>query len=442
MNMKLRPFFGYGTLLALIQAGHRRARVAGVETEGRILKATSRIGGKSLFLEGSLGQLNLNAQGIVGPDLREEGKKVLEEIIEEILGGTGDEVVQAAPEKIHREKSGSYHIRYHHYIDGLMVEGASMMLHVDGSNGTVTAVNGEFAPTKEQDQVGRGLQDLSCEQAIQAAIQQLDIPGAVRDSDCELSAVYADDGYFQKAWKAFVAYEVDNEPNQRDEVFVSLDTGRLLARFPTIHGGLALGTYDCSWSKTNCALFDSSPGYILPVDSNALSQAVADAHNYAIDTYNYFYGNFRRDSIDNRGMKLISRVNYADPGKSFLNAFWNGRNMTYGTGDGATYYPFSRGCDVVAHEIMHGVTQHTSGLRYANESGALNEAMSDIFGAVVERASRGKSITDTFLIGEDLFRRGGFFRNMANPAERRHNDHYSKLYVGKYLSLTKLHYSL
>ena len=40
--------------------------------------------------------------------------------------------------------------------------------------------------------------------------------------------------------------------------------------------------------------------------------------------------------------------------------------------------------DVVAHEITHGVTQHSSDLIYRNESGALNEAISDIMGVATE----------------------------------------------------------
>lgn len=409
------------------------------DNNGRFLKATSRKRGKSVFLEGRLGRLNLKAmshhvQGIVAaPDVKEEGKVVLEEIIEEVLGGTGNEVVEPAPETIQEDDSGDYHIRYFHYIDGLKVEGASMVLHVDGSNGEVAAVNGEFAPTKVTNSSRRGLQDaLDCEQAIQVAIQQLGVPGdVVLESECVLSAVYADNGYFQKAWKALVGFEEEGEPYQRDRIFASLTSGRLLARFPTIHGGLSIRTHDCNWSKDGCNLYSSLPSNIAPYDPRSdFANAVAAAHNYAIATYNYFMNEFQRDSVDNKGFRLISRVNYADPGTAFLNAFWNGRNLTYGNGDSRTYYPFARGCDVVAHEITHGLTQYTSRLKYESESGALNEAMSDIFGAVVERKTLRKSVGDTFLVGEDVFRQGGAFRNMANPAQKRHNDHYSKLYTG------------
>jgi bacillolysin len=417
------------------------------DKKGRFLKATSRKKrGKSVFLEGRLGRLNVHAksqqrvQGIVAdtttpPVLKEEGKAVLEEIIDEVLGGTGNEVVEPAPEQVQKDDSGDYHIRYFHYIDGLKVEGASMVLHVDGSNGNVAAVNGEFAPTKVvTNSSHRSLQQeaLTCEEAIQVAIQQLGVPGEVTmESECVLSAVYADNGYFQKAWRALVGFEEEGEPYQLDKIFASLTTGRLLARFPTIHGGLSIRTYDCNWSKANCQLHSTSTDPIAPSNpSSDFAKAVAAAHNYAVATYNYFKNEFQRDSVDNRGFRLISRVNYADPGKAFLNAFWNGRNLTYGNGDSRTYYPFSRGCDVVAHEITHGLTQYTSRLKYEYESGALNEAMSDIFGAVVERKTLGKSIGDTFLVGEDVFRQGGAFRNMANPAEKKHTDHYSKLYTG------------
>ena len=40
--------------------------------------------------------------------------------------------------------------------------------------------------------------------------------------------------------------------------------------------------------------------------------------------------------------------------------------------------PFAGAFDVIAHELAHGVTSTSSGLIYRDESGALNEAFSDI----------------------------------------------------------------
>lgn len=78
---------------------------------------------------------------------------------------------------------------------------------------------------------------------------------------------------------------------------------------------------------------------------------------------------------------------------------WNGVYMAYGDGDGdgdgEMFILFSAGLDVVAHELTHAVTEHTANLEYQDESGALNESFSDIFGAMVDR--------DDWEAGEDIY---------------------------------------
>ena len=59
--------------------------------------------------------------------------------------------------------------------------------------------------------------------------------------------------------------------------------------------------------------------------------------------------------------------------------------MIFGDGDGVVFIGFARALDVVAHELAHGVTQFTSGLLYTNESGALNEHFSDVFGTTISQ---------------------------------------------------------
>jgi hypothetical protein len=90
--------------------------------------------------------------------------------------------------------------------------------------------------------------------------------------------------------------------------------------------------------------------------------------------------------------------------------------------------------DVVAHEITHGVTDYTSNLVYSDESGALNEAMSDIFGACVDRIEGEATFNDTWLIGEDIYTpsiANDALRYMANPTTAIHNkDYYPERYVG------------
>lgn len=122
-----------------------------------------------------------------------------------------------------------------------------------------------------------------------------------------------------------------------------------------------MDTRNCGQTTANCQTVSTSKTAI-----NSDDNAINDAHNYAIDTYDYYFTKFGRDSIDNRGMTLISRVNY---NIRYNSAFWDGSQMTYGGGDGDTFIPLSQDLDIVAHEITHGVTERESGLIYNNESG-------------------------------------------------------------------------
>jgi bacillolysin len=136
------------------------------------------------------------------------------------------------------------------------------------------------------------------------------------------------------------------------------------------------------------------------------------AYDFGGDTYSFFFNRFGRDSIDGKGMQMIQTVRYC-PGNPlascpYENAFWNGEQMVYGNG-------FTAADDVVAHELTHGVTQYESNLFYYMQSGAINEALSDIFGELVD-LTNGKG-TDTpavrWQMGEDIT--GGAIRNMMNP---------------------------
>jgi bacillolysin len=117
-----------------------------------------------------------------------------------------------------------------------------------------------------------------------------------------------------------------------------------------------------------------------------------DAHSNSRIVYEYFLENHGRNSLDDEGMAIRSRVHY---GKEYNNAFWsNGiAMMTYGDGDGKQFIPLAS-LDVTAHEMVHGVTHYNGGLRYRFETGAVNEAYSDTFAAIVDDAN--------WEIGEDI----------------------------------------
>jgi thermolysin len=93
---------------------------------------------------------------------------------------------------------------------------------------------------------------------------------------------------------------------------------------------------------------------------------------------------------------------------------------------------FAGALDIVAHELTHAVTDYSSRLVYRNESGALNEAFSDIIGTSVEfrYQTPGSGLRQAdYLVGEDIIRPGGN-RSMADPASFGDPDHYSRRYTG------------
>ncbi len=91
-------------------------------------------------------------------------------------------------------------------------------------------------------------------------------------------------------------------------------------------------------------------------------------------------------------------------GKLYDNAFWDGKQMVFGDGDGEIFERFTRSLSVIGHELAHGVTQYSAGLAYRNQAGAINESMSDVFGALVEQYLKRQSVAEaSWLIGEGLF---------------------------------------
>jgi Zn-dependent metalloprotease len=118
-------------------------------------------------------------------------------------------------------------------------------------------------------------------------------------------------------------------------------------------------------------------------------------------TRDFFQDVFDRDSIDGQGMRLNGFVHH---GNSYNNAFWDGREMVFGDGDGKIFTDFTKSLDVIAHELAHGVTEFTAQLEYHFQSGALNESISDVFGSLVKQWSLNQSVEEAdWLIGSEIF---------------------------------------
>jgi bacillolysin len=120
------------------------------------------------------------------------------------------------------------------------------------------------------------------------------------------------------------------------------------------------------------------------------SRAVISAHVNATKVFNFFKGVLYRDGVDDKGMQLVNVVNCTYPADeappTWRNAVWYDNRMWYGQAaePGGRLVSFARFLDVIAHELTHGVTEYTAGLVYKDQSGALNESFSDIFGIIVK----------------------------------------------------------
>ena len=109
-------------------------------------------------------------------------------------------------------------------------------------------------------------------------------------------------------------------------------------------------------------------------------------------------------------MPLVSTVDYCEPSECpFENAFWNGEQMVYGAGLVTD--------DITGHELTHGVDAAESNLFYYYQSGALDEAIADIFGELFDLSlptpGHVDAPADRWKIGEDSSL--GTIRDMSDP---------------------------
>jgi len=148
--------------------------------------------------------------------------------------------------------------------------------------------------------------------------------------------------------------------------------------------------------------YDALPGTLVRKEGGRRSQdtAVNEAYTHSGHTYDFYKRTFGRNSLDDRGMALVSSVHV---GRRFNNAFWNGQQMAYGDGDGRLFTRFTRSLDVVGHELSHGVITHTSNLEYRGESGALNEHFADVMGVLVRQWRKKQEAKEAdWTVGADI----------------------------------------
>ena len=209
------------------------------------------------------------------------------------------------------------------------------------------------------------------------------------------------------AWQVDLA-SLSGFPAER--LLVDAHTGQELVQYSLAHSALRRRIFDAEKSNTvpdEPARTDDDPPTGIP--------DIDQAFDFSADTYDFYLDEHGRDSIDDAGLPLVSVVRFCPSGNCFEdNAFWDGSRAFYTEGMTAD--------DVVGHEITHGLSQYTSGLIYLNQSGAINESLSDIWGEFIDL---GNGVGNDggiarWLIAEDAAT--GYLRDMADPPARNNPD--------------------
>jgi len=405
-----------------------------------------------------------------------------------------------SPRSVERDALGMTHVRMDRMHEGKKVFGEQLISHLD-RQGKVKDLTGEVSRIPAG--LGSEPVKLSAKDALAIAQKEFaGKTDADRPPTAERVVVQGKDGHYHAAYHVELTHTAKLESDERPRrmnYLVDANSGELLRSFNQM-GGIELprastptppgtpapvpgtppstppatgpgddtslysGKVDLSTTKTanGYTLEDKTRGKgVVTYDAQNKEQAsrpvqftdkndtwgeatdsvrtksAVDAHYGAAMTYDFLKDVLGRDSLDGKGEKLVSNVHIS---KDFVNAYWDGKQMNYGDGDGKNAGPLTT-LDIAGHEIAHGLTERTAGLIYEGESGGLNEAMSDIIGSGVEwyAARKNSAVEFDWKVGEDAWTpangNGDALRYMDDPTK----DGYSVDHYKNYPKQTEVH---
>jgi vibriolysin len=394
------------TLTACGGGGHDPAQVASSDSraattplEFEVLQAD--VDGFPTFIRGRLGKVGAHSGD------RDSAEAALRPALGQALRPfhlTGNDLTVR---KVNTDLRGNRHYRCQQVFHGLDVIGGELVVHVD-DKGEIFAINGTARgdiPTTLGDR------DLSATGALDRIAGDSRFAG-MRSSRPRQVYVLVADGAVHRAYETIVEGERASDP-VRDKVYVSVDTGEIVAVHPQIFFSKNRRIYSLNHGTALPGTLKRTEGQAATTDTavNGAYDAIGDAY----DAYKSFWN---RDSYDNAGSVLIGSVHYST---NYCNMFWDGTQLVYGDGDPAQDCLSPAGAiDVTGHELTHAVTEVESGLVYSGEAGGLNEAISDIFGAFTQAWVEGGRTgvlaisADTWMLGEDFLPPA--LRYMNDPA--------------------------
>ncbi len=337
---------------------------------------------------------------------------------------------ELTPTRRQTDELGRAQVRFTQQYRDIPVWPAELTVHLN-ARGEVDLLDGAFVATPAKPIPRQPL--LDARQAMKLALRALNLEADDLAAEIEsLLIIYAPgEARPRLAWRL----EIPRDLSTRWLLVVDALTGEILARYNRVQsvatqgGGTDLfgisrslnlwnenGAYYLFDAQRNLEtlsannredgnafyVFSNAPNSGFPADAVSLAFNLSQSHDY----FRYQHG---RNSIDDQGMKLVGIMRW---GYNQNNAFWTSAYNFAAFGDGL---PFVAAMDVVGHEITHGVSDYSTGWgrNYYNQTGALNEAFSDIFGEMIEARHHGAA---DWVMGARAGLPDEFVRSLRQPA--------------------------
>ncbi len=350
-----------------------------------------------------------------------------------------------------KDKDGNYHVRLSQSYKGIPIWSKDITVHYDKDK--IYLINGRYIPTPQNVDINNF--KISYEVALKSVRDDIK-PITSSNLNSNLFPNYTGPTAKKYIWcdetnHPYLAWFVEIRPNIVDDWYYFIDaiTGNILEKYnntkqdgpatanakdylnqtvvvnsylsngayymidasrPMFNGNISdpkgvIITYD---NKNTDLTNNSNPGPVSSSNNQWSDPVSVSAHANMGKSYQYYKDIHSRNSIDNAGMTIYAIIHVTDGNQSFANAFWNGQFLVFG--DGGSYFkPLAGALDVVGHELTHGIVTYSGELEYKNQSGALNEAIADWGGVMVDKKN--------WLVGEDANLNGSIIkhRDMSNP---------------------------
>lgn len=328
--------------------------------------------------------------------------------------GTFREVIRTLVGPNHREikridfPNGKSTIRIQHLYNGIPVLGSEIALNIDTKNKRLLSKTGFIFRLRSSLDT---TPNIKLEDAVKLATNTLGTDAKLETIDGEL-AIHCDDAGEYLVW-SFILFDggeirwqflVDAHDSSIRVAYNLIQTTN--GTVALMSDGEATGTtvtFDCTqqsfnnyelvstiagtevqtWDMNNGS-FAFQADIATDTSTNWSDMVIANAHHNAEQVLTFYDEVCGLSSFNDNNATLKVYVHLKS---NYDNAYWNGSAIYFGDGsyvNGSGYFTALCVLDVLGHEFTHAVTQNHSDLIYANESGAMNEALSDIMGVAIE----------------------------------------------------------